>query len=215
MSNKTQNIIESYKSQYAKKIQSIITEITQLYANYGENYKYGKRTYLEHAIISAAMAESSHQADTFVLAALLHDIGYLVLFKNPEGKDSKDPQSIGACWLRDRCWPDLLADTIQHYILAAQYIMFFDKNLLELKVSPMTELQARDFEQNEHFDHYIDLALTDYLAAKSDFDVSQIEELWSYYAKKMVQYLTCFYQRRNSHIFKTPLSPIAELSESK
>jgi len=200
-------------TQYAKKIQNIITEITQLYANYGENYKSGKRTYLEHAIISAAMAESSHQAETFVLAALLHDIGYLVLLQHAELKD--DPQTTGARWLHDRGWPDILIDTIENYLQAAQYIMFFDKNLIDLKATPMTENQARNFEKDEHFDNYIDLILTDYLAAKSDFDVTKIEDLWNYYAKKMVQYLTCFFQKRKSDIFKTPLSPIAETNENK
>ena len=210
MSHKTQ------ASQYAKKMQHIIAEITQLYEIYGKTLKNEKRTYIEHAIISAAVAESSHLAETFVIAALLHDIGHLILIGQGEADDNVTAQSIGARWLHDRGWPDLLTDTIENYLQAARYIVFFDEHFLSLKAIPMTESEARQFEQDPNFNHYVDLVLTDYLASRSNFTVDRIPDLWNNYAKKMLQYLTLFYEKRHTHtLFKTPLSPIAEVNESK
>ena len=79
-------------------------------------------TELDHALQSAALAASETGTDDEIVAALLHDVGHLLMEEshNNFGPDLKH-ETVGANWL-DRFFPRTVTQPIRLHVLAKRYL---------------------------------------------------------------------------------------------
>ena len=77
---------------------------------------------LEHALQCAYLAEDESASQTEIVAALLHDVGHILMLKQRlEGKgDSRDlrHEHVGATWL-ERVFPKSVSEPIRLHVPAA------------------------------------------------------------------------------------------------
>ena len=117
-------------------------------------------TQMEHALQSAALAESVGAAPALVAAALLHDIGHLIQLplRDRERIPSRDlhHEAVGAEYL-GRAFGAHVARAVRLHVPAKRYLCavepaYWDglsdgsKHSLELQGGPMTAEERRNFE---------------------------------------------------------------------
>jgi phosphonate degradation associated HDIG domain protein len=128
----------------------------------GEDYAGEEITQLEHACQAAQLAEQQGFDDEVILAALLHDLGHLLSEDEEDDMDGfgvKDHESVGAEFLKQKGFSDRVTTLIKSHVQAKRYLCFANKryydNLsnaskmtLGFQGGPMTEEEAKEFEQN-------------------------------------------------------------------
>jgi gamma-butyrobetaine dioxygenase len=105
---------------------SVFEEIESLFtAKVGEEYLGEDVKLVEHMLQCADLAQSVHAPGYLVVAALLHDIGHL-LVDDAEGAHSagKDLQHdvVGAKWLEER-FPATVSEPVRLHVLAKRYLV--------------------------------------------------------------------------------------------
>jgi putative nucleotidyltransferase with HDIG domain len=127
----------------------------------------GKREYLgegvtqlAHALQTASLAMRSGAADELIVAALLHDIGHLCAPDDAgsmEGVGVVDHEFVGADFLQERGFSELVTEVIYGHVPAKRYLVAksleYAQRLspasietLPLQGGPMSEPEARSFE---------------------------------------------------------------------
>jgi len=90
---------------------------------YGENI-----TQKEHALQSALLAKKDGNEDEVVIAALLHDIGHLIVDDEngqmEENLGMKNHELIGAKYLKRKGFSDLVCSLIEGHVAAKRYLTF-------------------------------------------------------------------------------------------
>lgn len=98
---------------------------TQGHAPYGS----AQITELEHAVQSAALAREAGSSDALITAALLHDLGHLVVMsalgQAALGVDNKH-EEIGAAFLTG-FFPDAVTEPIRLHVPAKRYLYVVDE----------------------------------------------------------------------------------------
>ena len=117
---------------------------------------------------SAALAEADGASPSLVVAALLHDVAYLL---GPEaGEESSietDHAAVAAGWL-ERWFPPTVAQPVRLHVEAKRYLALTDSGYaaqlsaestrtLVLQGGVMTAAQAERFERDPHFDSAVRL----------------------------------------------------------
>lgn len=87
-------------------------------------------TQVEHAMQSAALASAEGGDSTVIVAALLHDVGHLLLNEHQSRpnflrRDLKH-ESVGARWLRSRFHP-AVSTIVEHHVDAKRYLCTVDR----------------------------------------------------------------------------------------
>jgi len=102
---------------------TVVEEIFDLFARFGSE-RYGEDLSLAaHMLQSAAHAQALGASGSLVVAALLHDIGYLVLAREGLGDPGADTrhESVGAAWL-SRGFDAEVTRPIALHVRAKQYL---------------------------------------------------------------------------------------------
>jgi phosphonate degradation associated HDIG domain protein len=145
--------------------QEVVNEVFAVYRARGGRF-YGENvTELEHALQAATFAQQFGEADHVVAACLLHDYGHLI---HDLGEDIADHgidaahEELGADALAKMFVAEVAEPTRLH-VAAKRYLCWKNPHYheglspasqqsLQLQGGPMSEEEARAFEQNPHYD---------------------------------------------------------------
>lgn len=147
-------------------INQTVSEIIDLYRQYGHE-QYGERvTQLQHMIQTAMLAEKEGYNEEVVLAAFLHDIGHF-MGKNKEDHMGnygvKSHEKLGAEYLREKGFGEKIPALVEGHVAAKRYLTFAQPGYYE-KLSDasrqtlmhqggkMTAIEAAQFEASPHFE---------------------------------------------------------------
>jgi len=154
------------------KLTPVIDEILLTFRRKGqERYAQEDVTQMEHALQTAALAQSQHAAPTLVCAALLHDLGHM-LNETQMPQQFKDDlhdhhEEKGYQFLRNH-FGDAVAEPVRLHVAAKRYLCTTEPNY-ELQLSTtslksyqdqggrMTPEEQRLFEQNPYYRESLDL----------------------------------------------------------
>jgi putative nucleotidyltransferase with HDIG domain len=139
-----------------------------------------------HMRQTAALAEAEGAAQALVVAALLHDIAYVVA---PDLSDETtieiDHAEVGAAWLA-RWFPDSVSEPVRRHVDAKRYLTFTEPGYaatlsvestrtLELQGGFMTRDEARRFVSAPHFEDSVRLRRWDERAKDPGVEPPPIE----------------------------------------
>lgn len=141
--------------------------IANLFARSGHDAYFGEPvTQLEHALQTAQLAEQAGADRETVVAAFLHDIGHLLPAEAGvsymDGYGTVDHERLGADFLRERGYPEKVAQLIENHVNAKRYLVaksmdYFERlseaslRTLEFQGGPMSADEAARFEQHPYF----------------------------------------------------------------
>ncbi|HLT74867.1 MAG TPA: HDIG domain-containing protein [Ohtaekwangia sp.] len=162
------------------KIDSIVTEILDLYRKFGSNDYIGEPvSQLEHMSQAAQLAINEGLDDEVVLAAFFHDIGHLCVEKTPEndmnGLGIESHEAVGAQFLRERGFSERVIRLIENHVNAKRYLTWrypeyhaslskASQETLKLQGGVMSDDEALLFESDPLFEMSIRLRRWDELA---------------------------------------------------
>jgi phosphonate degradation associated HDIG domain protein len=149
-------------------INKTILEIRQLFEIQGDSEYYGENvSQYEHAAQAAILAKRQGYDEEVQIAAFLHDIGHLFPAQTEEELmevyGRKDHESVAADWLRERGFSEKTAILVENHVNAKRYLTFIDEDYFEalseaskqtliFQGGRMTEIEAKEFEQNPYFE---------------------------------------------------------------
>lgn len=192
-----------------EKAGEIVDEIMGLYETYGgEEYSGEKVSQLEHMVQAAQLAEEEGYDEEVVLAAFLHDIGHISEAatgenetvsdsRRMEGFGIKDHEAIGADFLRGKGFSKKIARLVESHVEAKRYLTVRDpayyarlseasKKTLEYQGGPMTEEEAKAFEQYPLFETIVKMRKWDEQAKIEGKPLPDLE----HYRQMMFRHLT-------------------------
>ena len=145
-------------------------------------------TQYEHSVQTAMIAKRNESSSSLIVAALLHDIGHLILNEN----DSKDDflnydlnhELIGARWLENK-FPKSVIEPIKLHVLAKRYLCSLNnkyysklseasKKSLEVQGGIMNKKEQRIFKLNNFSKDAIMLRKWDDEAKVKNFEIIPI-----------------------------------------
>jgi len=132
---------------------------------------------LQHALQSAALAQANGEAATFVVAALLHDVGHMI---HEFGQDAAEEgiddrhEERAACWLAGHFGAEV-TEPIRLHVPAKRYLCatepsYFGKLSedsvlsLSLQGGPMSADEAEQFAREPYFEDAVRLRRIDEMA---------------------------------------------------
>ncbi len=104
--------------------EALVEGVLRLLDERGRDRYDGNVTQLEHALQAGALARAEGAADTLVVAALLHDIGHLLLEQHAVDRDLKH-EVVGARFLRRWFGPEVSAPAALH-VAAKRFLVARD-----------------------------------------------------------------------------------------
>ena len=147
--------------------------IATLFVQNGHDAYFGEPvTQLEHALQTAQLAEQAGADEETVVAAFLHDIGHLLPVNAAvgymDGYGTVDHERLGADFLRERGFPEKVAQLIENHVNAKRYLVaksmdYFARlseaslRTLEFQGGPMTPDEAARFEQHPYFEQILQM----------------------------------------------------------
>lgn len=131
-------------------------------------------TQTEHALQCASLALSADADDATVVAALLHDVGHLLIPDEQSSHTDRRHESVGSRFLRRWFGPSVL-EPIELHVAAKRYLCAVEPSYfatlssasvhsLELQGGPMDDQQVLDFEALKFHAVAVDLRRWDDLA---------------------------------------------------
>lgn len=166
----------------------LVQRLLEFVRERGGSYYEESVTQLEHAVQSAMLAQQRGLDDAGVTAALLHDIGHLLLddHNGREGflRSDHRHEEIGARFLED--WlVDEVTQPIRLHVLAKRYLCTVDeeywarlsqtsKRTFELQGGTLTEQERARFESYPHHERALELRRVDDEAKVDDYPVVTI-----------------------------------------
>jgi len=176
-----------------KSIESTVEEIFDLYAVYGsEDYIGEPVSQIEHMSQSAQLALIEGYDDEVILAAFFHDLGHICVMNNENnnmgGYGVKRHEQIGADFLREKGFPERVAQLVENHVQAKRYLTFKDpdyfnqlseasKKTLEYQGGVMNTEEATDFESDPLFETSIRMRRWDELAKEINIPLLNTHEL--------------------------------------
>ncbi|WP_375584824.1 phosphonate degradation HD-domain oxygenase [Cyclobacterium xiamenense] len=149
-----------------KTARETVDEVFSLYEAYGDADYIGEPvSQLEHMSQAAQLAESEGYGPEVILAAFFHDLGHLFAqreaLKQMGGFGVMDHEKLGADYLRQLGFPELLARLVESHVEAKRYLTYknpdyFDrlseasKQTLNYQGGVMSAEEAAAFEADEH-----------------------------------------------------------------
>ncbi len=117
---------------------SITDELLGLFAERGADAYFGESVSMtEHGLQAAYFARSAGAPPSLVIAALLHDVGHLVVHVPDDLKDWVEDahhEEIGSKWLARR-FPPSVSEPVRLHVPAKRYLLAVDATYLA-KLSP-------------------------------------------------------------------------------
>ena len=135
---------------------------------------------MQNALQAANLAKTSGYDDETILAAFLHDIGHLCIDETEEHQVMDnygvvDHETLGANFLRKMGFSNKVCRLIASHVNAKRYLTYkypeyYDqlseasKHTLEFQGGKMSHDEASHFQEDQHFDSYIQLRKWDEMA---------------------------------------------------
>jgi len=156
-------------------------------------------TQIEHALQCAQLAKNAQLPATAVTAALLHDLGHLLLDEHDsqEGFLAEDlnHEEIGAKFLTD-FFPPVVTEPIRLHVAAKRYLCSTDKEYYDklseaskrsfaVQGGNLSAEEQSEFEKNEHLNLATKIRRLDDQAKKKGLPVPDIEEFASQIAESL------------------------------
>ncbi len=163
-----------------------IKDIIRLFTQWGGNRYSEAVSQTSHAEQCAALARTAGADDEVVIAALLHDIGHLLVLDQLAGHPMLDRddehEATGARYVAQLFGPKV-AGPIALHVAAKRYLCAVEDSYfstlspasvasLELQGGPMTPAETSRFERMPHFINAVNLRRWDDEAKVSDLDVA-------------------------------------------
>jgi predicted HD phosphohydrolase len=157
----------------------VVEEVLDLYRTCRTAFPGDRVSLSQHMAQTAQCAVAAGASNELVVAAFFHDIGQLCVTQHylngPCGFGRKSFEKIGADFLRERGFNERLARLVEGHVEANRYLSFScceyygslneaNKRLLECQGGPMSRGEARAFERDPLFPHYVLLRRWDALA---------------------------------------------------
>lgn len=143
----------------------IVSTILDLFESLGcEKYPCGLISVREHSLQAAARAEREGAAAPLVLAALLHDIGYLLVRVCPRDgvqyEVDRRHEQVGAGWLEPFFGP-AISEPVRLHVEAKRYLCAVEpgygrqlsaasRERLAMQGGPLTRAEIRDFQEHPY-----------------------------------------------------------------
>jgi 2-amino-1-hydroxyethylphosphonate dioxygenase (glycine-forming) len=175
--------------------EKILQEVFSLYEKYGNTDYIGEPvSQIEHMSQSAQLAMKEGFDDEVVLAAFFHDIGHICVMENEAmsmgGYGVMSHEKIGADYLRDRGFPERIAQLVENHVRAKRYLTFkypeyykslseASKKTLEFQGGVMAADEAKAFEEHILFETSIRMRKWDELAKEMNVVLLNLEEIKS------------------------------------
>ncbi len=146
----------------------------------------------EHMIGAALIAEEKGYPVELIVAALLHDIGHLLIENETMGDlGIKNHEKLGADYLRKLGFKEIVCDLVENHVNAKRYLCtaspIYNKRLssaskktLNYQGGFMSSQEIEEFRKNPNFEMYIDLRVVDELSKEKDIKGVNIEYFRSY-----------------------------------
>ena len=162
-------------------------------------------TLLEHALQNVALAERETSQNSDIVAALLHDVGHLLMKEHWQREDFLDKdlnhEIVGAHWLQ-QFFPEQVTESIRLHVPAKRYLCAVDaqywsglsdgsKTSLVKQAGPITEREVDEFELAPGHDAAVRLRRIDDRAKVVGLDVPPL----SHYDDAVLSLLTAPIQR--------------------
>lgn len=175
-------------------MRDIVDEIRQIYEQRAtKRYGLSAVSQQQHALQSAALAESQGESPALIVAALVHDIGHMVhaLGEDPAARGVDDRhEELGAHWLAARFGPDVV-EPVRLHVPAKRYLCAVDpayfSNLapdsvrsLALQGGPMSADEVRAFENSPHAEAAVRLRRIDEAAKDPAAATPTVDHFLSY-----------------------------------
>lgn len=143
----------------------IVSTVLDLFERLGcEKYPCGLISVREHSLQAAALAEREGATVPLVLAALLHDIGYLLVRVCPRDGVQHEVdcrhEQVGAGWLEPLFGP-AISEPVRLHVEAKRYLCAVEPNYgrqlsaasrerLAMQGGPLTRAEIRDFQEHPY-----------------------------------------------------------------
>ncbi len=172
-------------------LQQLVHEVFALFEQHGSaNYIGEQISQWEHACQAAMMAQWEGCDDEVILAALLHDIGHLLVLNGEEHPQmatcgTMEHEKLGADFLRVRGFSPKVAQLVESHVAAKRYLCFaqpkyYDslseasQKTLAFQGGPMTPTEAKQMEQNPLFTTIIRMRSWDEMAKEVDLSLTNV-----------------------------------------
>ena len=168
---------------------TVFDEVVKLFTTRGDAAYFGEPvSQKEHALQAAYLAALEHAPESLVAAALLHDVGHLV-HGLPEdiadhGVDARH-EAAGEAWLARYFGPEV-TEPVRLHVDAKRYLCRADPEYLSrlspasveslaLQGGPLSEAEARRFEEQRYFREAVRLRRWDDRAKIPGLDLPGLE----------------------------------------
>ena len=160
---------------FPKKKEKFVHELFEWFSTEGNSSYDENVTQLEHALQSAQIARNENESDEDVVAALLHDVGHLLLHESRDNPDflekNLNHEDVAAEWLK-LFFPSRVVGAVHGHVMAKRYLCAVDetywnglseasKQSLRLQGGAMSELECSQFEKKPYFKSAIKLRKID------------------------------------------------------
>ena len=176
-------------------VNDTLQEVFELYEKFGNADYIGEPvSQIEHMSQSAQLAMNEGFDDEVVLAAFFHDIGHICVMHNEStsmgGYGVMSHEKIGANYLREKGFPERVAQLVENHVKAKRYLTFkypdyynslseASKKTLEFQGGVMPADEAEAFEKDPLFDTSIRMRKWDELAKETNVALVDLEEMKS------------------------------------
>ena len=161
-----------------------------LYLDRGQS-KYDEAvTQIDHALQCAYLAREKNLDDCAVTAALLHDLGHLMLDEATATKrflaEDLNHEEVGATLLKDR-FPAAVIEPIRMHVGAKRYLCTTDdtywnclsdasKRSLVVQGGKLSDEELAEFQKSEYLDTALEIRRFDDMAKEVGLDIPPIED---------------------------------------
>lgn len=154
---------------------AIFTELEEIFTNgIAHEYLGEAVSVVEHSLQCADLAADSAAPSSLILAALLHDIGHLLISDSARAYEmdlDRMHDEIGASWIAER-FPESVVEPVRLHVAAKRYLVSTDMGYmaklseasirtLELQGGKMNAREVADFESNPYWRDSIQVRLWD------------------------------------------------------
>jgi phosphonate degradation associated HDIG domain protein len=174
-------------------IDKTLQEVFDLYEKFGDADYIGEPvSQIEHMSQAAELAIQEGFDGEVVLAAFFHDIGHICVMQSEAtsmgGYGVMSHEKIGANYLREKGFPERVAQLVENHVKAKRYLTFkypdyfnslseASKKTLEYQGGVMREDEAIAFEKDPLFETSIRMRKWDELAKEVDVAVIDLNEM--------------------------------------
>ncbi|MBK1834637.1 HD domain-containing protein [Roseibacillus ishigakijimensis] len=177
--------------------EEVIAEVYELFRTRGGE-SYGEEvTQRQHAVQVGLLAIGNHESAEGVAAAFLHDIAHLLTEPGKSGPfGSPNHDALGGRWARERGFSETTACLIENHVAAKRYLTareegyfarlsFASRKTLVEQGGPMSEEEARAFEEDPLFSRHLQLRRWDEAGKDDSADLEDVEQFRPYLARAL------------------------------